>query len=112
MTSIKDLKDPDFVASWGYIIAEVKTENRWQRAFNLVFSLKRALLVWFSFNIKSTGVTIIVITLLILMSLIYLGVNRALSTRLRNNLTLFNEYILLTCCVAMMGFTDVIPDVN
>ena len=50
--------------------------------------------------------------LLILFSFIYLGMNRPLSTKLRNRLTVFNEYILLTCCVVMMGFTDVIPDVN
>ena len=37
---------------------------------------------------------------------------RPLSTRLRNRLTFFNEYLLLTCCVIMMGFTDAIPDVN
>ena len=45
-------------------------------------------------------------------SFLYIGMNRALSTRLRNRLSVLNEYILLACCVTMMGFTDVIPDVN
>jgi hypothetical protein len=78
----------------------------------MMFSLKRALLVWISFNVKSTGVSIISISLVMLASFLYNGINRPLSTKLRNRLTMFNEYILLTCCVAMMGFTDVIPDVN
>ena len=77
-----------------------------------MFSLKRALLVWISFNVKSTGVSIISMSLVMLASFIYLGINRPLSTKLRNRLTVFNEYILMTCCVTMMGFTDVIPDVN
>jgi hypothetical protein len=112
MTSKEELEDPEFVASWGSIISEVKYKSRWNRAFNLIFSLKRALFIWISFNVRSTGVTLVSIILLILFSFIYLGINRPLSTKLRNRLTVFNEYILLTSCVTMMGFTDVIPDVN
>ena len=42
----------------------------------------------------------------------YFGLNRPLSTRLRNNLSLFNEYMLLVCCVVLMFFTEAIPDIK
>ena len=51
LTSTKTLKNQEFVASWGCLISEVKVEDKWQRAFNLVFSIKRAIFILIAFKL-------------------------------------------------------------
>ena len=52
LTEKEHLRGEEFFAVWGSVYSEVRTDSKWKLAFNLIFSLKRALVVWIAFNVQ------------------------------------------------------------
>ena len=111
MVPQEKLLTDEFRNKFGWLYANIKTENRLQRAYRIVFVGRRWLLLYFGFGLTATPVLqIVMVTFLNIFCLIYVGMAQPMLTKQKNNLELFNEWMICMITYPCFCFSDALPD--
>ena len=104
---------PEFKYRWGSLWSNVKTETRWQRAFRLIFILRRFSVLYISISL--VGRPIFQIQLILLGNLfmsIYSGLVHPFKTRFQSKIDLANESLVSIMTYHLVIFTDFAANVD
>ena len=96
---------------WGALFDDLRTNNKYELSYNLIFILKVAIFMYTVFFLHDYSLfQVLIVISLSLISAGYIGRFRPLDRLFRNNIDVINEILVYVITMHMLLFTDFIDD--
>jgi len=103
--------DPDFKRKYGFLYGNVKSDTMWQRAWRLIFILRRFIIIFVSVVFKEIPVwQLFIIISMNYFLIFYSAFKKPFKTFRENKMDLYNEGLVQAITIHFFMFSDAMPD--